>query len=140
MEQLATFMTNHWQLWLALVAVLAAIFVNEIISQKKRAKEISTAIAVELMNHENAVIVDIRDAEAFRAGHIINAIHASAKDFEQKKMEKHKTQPIILICARGLQSAALGSTLRTQGFSQVSVLAGGIASWQAANLPLVKGK
>lgn len=140
MEQLTQFVTHHWQLWLALIVVLIVIFIHELISQKKRGKELSTAAAVEMINHENAVIMDIRDAEAFRTGHIIDAIHALPDDFSQQRMDKYKTKPIILVCARGLQSAPLAAKLRTQGFTQPMVLAGGISAWQTDNLPLIKGK
>lgn len=140
MEQLIQFTTNHWPLCVALVVVLLVIFIHELLSQKNRGKTLSTAAAVEMINHENAVIIDLRDAESFRKGHIINAIHASADDFSQQRMDKYKTKPIILVCAKGLQSPALAAKLRTQGYTQPMVLAGGIAAWQTDSLPLTKGK
>lgn len=140
MEQLGQFITHHWGLWLALVAILIFIYINELLAQKKRAKELSTTTAINMINHENAMVFDLRDVETFRAGHIIDAIRASTDDFSQQHMEKYKKKPIILVCAKGLQSAPLAATLRTQGFEQPMVLAGGIAAWQEAGLPLVKGK
>ena len=141
MEQLEQFVTHHWQLWLALIAILALIFINELLAQKKRAKELSTAATVEMINHEQAIVIDLRDLEAFRAGHIIDAIRTAADDLNQQRIEKYKTKPVILVCARGLQSAALAATLRKQGLTQpIMVLAGGMAAWQEANLPMVKGK
>lgn len=140
MEQLLQFYTNHWALGLALVLILALIFINEFLAQKKRAKELSPTAAIEMINHENAAVIDLREAEPFRAGHIIDAIRASTDDFNQHRMDKYKNTPIILVCARGLQSATLATKLRGQGFTQPMVLAGGITAWQAANLPLVKGK
>ena len=140
MQQLEQFITNHWGLWLALVAILSSIFINELISQKKRAKELSTAAAIDMINHENAIVIDLRDQETFRAGHIIDAIRASADDFNQPRMEKYKKKPLILVCAKGLQATTLATKLREQGFEQPMVLAGGVAAWQDAGLPLVKGK
>ncbi len=140
MQHLEQFITNHWTLWLALVIILLLVFINELLTQKKRAKELSPASAVDLINHEDAVVIDTRDAELFRAGHIINAISASADDMTQPRMEKYKAKPVILVCARGLQSPALAAKLRTLGFIQPMVLAGGINAWSAANLPLVKGR
>lgn len=138
MEQLGQFITNHWGLWLALVVVLLFIFINELLSQKKRAKELGTAAAIDMINHDDAVVFDLRDAEAFRGGHIIDAIRASVDDFSQPRMEKYKTKPLILVCARGLQSTTAAAKLRGLGFTKPMVLSGGIAAWQAANLPLVK--
>ncbi|MDI9819128.1 MULTISPECIES: rhodanese-like domain-containing protein [unclassified Legionella] len=140
MGQLGQFITNHWVLWFALVIVLLLIFINELIAQKKRAKELSPQEAVNLINHEEAVIIDLRDADTFRKGHIIDSVRASAEDFAQQRMDKYKTKPLILVCARGLQSAQLAAKLREKGFSAPMTLAGGIAAWQAADLPLTKGK
>lgn len=140
MGQLGQFITNHWGLWLALVGVLALIYINELLSQKKRAKELSAVAAVEMINHENAMVIDLREQEIFRAGHIIDAIRASADNFSEQRMEKYKKKPLILVCAKGLQSTALAMKLRELGFEQPMVLAGGIAAWQEAGLPLVKGK
>ena len=140
MEQLGQFITNHWELWLALVVVLLFIFINELLSQKKRAKELSPAAVIEMMNHENAIVIDLRDSATFRAGHIIDAKLATADDFKQQRMDKYKTKKLVLVCARGLQSTTLAAQLRTQGFLEPMVLAGGIAAWQAASLPLVKNK
>lgn len=139
MEHLGQFITNHWQLWLAFIVILLLVFINELMTQKKKAKELSPQGAVDLINNENAVVVDLRDKESFKNGHIIDAINCTAEDFEQAKMNKYKNKPIILVCARGLQSPAVAAKIRTQGF-QPTVLGGGIAAWQNADLPVVKGK
>ena len=140
MSQLSPFIINHWELWLALIIVLLLIFINELYAQKKQAKSLSTAEAINMINHDDAVIIDIREPDAFRAGHVINAMHVAANDFNQKRMDKYKTKPLILVCARGVQSATLATQLRAQGFMQAMSLSGGITAWQEANLPLVKGK
>jgi rhodanese-related sulfurtransferase len=140
MGQLEQFFVNHWALWLAFFIILALIFINELQTQKKKAKELSPAAAVDLINHEDAAVIDLRDAELFRTGHILDSIRASEDDFSQNRMDKYKKKPIILVCARGLQSAKLAAKLRNEGFLKSHVLAGGIAAWQAAELPIVKGK
>ena len=90
------------------------------------------------MNHENAVVFDLRDAEAFKKGHIIHAIQAGTTEIQATKMKPYQTKPIILVCARGQQSTALGMKLRQQGYTQVFILEGGMSAWQNAGLPLVK--
>ena len=140
MEQLGQFIINHWWLWAALIVILLLIFINEKLTQKQRAKELSPQAAVSLINNENAIVIDLRDVDSFRTGHIIDSIRATADDFNQQRMDKYKAQPLILVCARGLQSAPLAAKLREQGFTQPMVLAGGITAWQTAELPLVKGK
>lgn len=140
MGQVGQFIINHWGLWLALILILVLTLINELLSRKKHAKELSPAAAVNFINHEEAVVIDLRDAEAFRQGHIIDAISASEEDFAQQRMDKYKNKPLILVCIRGLQSATLAAKLKQKGFLQPMVLAGGITAWQAAELPLVKGK
>jgi len=140
MSQLSQFIINHWELWLALIIVLLLIFINELYAQKKQAKSLSTAEAIDMINHDDAVIIDLREPDAFRAGHVVNAMRVAADDFNQKRMDKYKTKPLILVCAKGVQSANLATQLRTQGFMQTMFLSGGITAWQEANLPLVKGK
>jgi rhodanese-related sulfurtransferase len=139
MEQFSQFITNHWQLWLLFIVILFLTFLNELFTQKKKAKELSPQAAVDLINNEDAVIIDLRDKEVFKKGHIINAINARNDDFEQQKMDKFKDKPLILVCERGLQSPALATKISAQGF-QPHVLSGGVVAWQAADLPLVKGK
>lgn len=140
MDQFGQFIINHWGLWLAFVVILLLIFLNERMNQKKKAKALTPAGAVDAMNHEGAIIVDLRDEDTFRNGHILGAKRAAAEDFHQARMDKYKAKPIILVCARGLQSEALAAKLRVQGFEQPMTLAGGMAAWEAANLPTVKGK
>lgn len=140
MQQIEAFVINHWDLWLALVIVLLLIFINERITQKKRPQMLSSAGLVDLINHQDALVIDIREAEPFRAGHIINAIRASNDDFETERMTQYKDKPIILVCARGLQAEPLAVKLRGQGYTKVMVLDGGISAWTNANMPTIKGK
>ncbi|WP_298625715.1 rhodanese-like domain-containing protein [uncultured Legionella sp.] len=137
MEHLGQFITNHWELWLAFITILVLISINELITQKKKAKELNPQTAVDLINNENAVVFDLRDKEVFKNGHIIDSINCTADDFEQAKMNKYKNKKIILVCARGLQSPAVAAKITALGY-QPMVLGGGIASWQNADLPLVK--
>lgn len=138
MEHLGQFVTNHWELFLTLISIVALIFLNELFNQRNRGKELSPAAAVDMINHENAVVIDLREPEIFRAGHIIDAIRASADDFSQARITKYKKKPIILVCARGISSVALATKLRAEGYEQPMVLKGGFTAWQTAGLPIVK--
>ena len=140
MEHISEFIINHWPLWVALVIILLVICVNEIMLQKKDAEQVSSATAVDLMNHEDAVVLDLRPLDTYRAGHIINAIHVAEADFDSQKMSKYKNKLILLVCTQGLQSQSLAKRLRVQGFTQPMVLAGGMTAWMSSGLPVVKGK
>jgi rhodanese-related sulfurtransferase len=137
MEHLGQFISSHWQLWLAFIVILTLILINELMTQKKKAKALSPQTMVDMINNENAIVVDIRDKESYKNGHIIDSINCNAEDFEQPKMNKYKNKNIILVCARGLQSSSVAAKIRSQGF-QPLILDGGIAAWQASDLPLVK--
>ena len=140
MDQIVQFVTNHWQLCIALIVIALLILINEFISQRKQGKAISAQESIDLINHQKAIVCDLRSVELYNKGHIINSICASEADFAKPKLEKYKQKPIILVCSKGIQAAALSTKLRKSGFSQVFVLAGGISNWQTENLPVVKGK
>lgn len=139
MNQLSEFIIHHWPLWVALFILLLLVFTNEFMSQKKKAKEISPPIAVDLINNDEAIVIDVRDKEAFKNGHIIDSIQASAEDFDQNKMNKYKDKTVILTCAKGLDAPKIAAKIQLLGFNP-KVLSGGINAWQAADLPLVKSK
>ena len=103
-------------------------------------QEVETSQAVQLINRRDAVVIDVRDAEEYKAGHITNARHIPAGELgaRVKELEKVKTKPIIVVCARGNRSAAAAAQLRKLGFAEVLSLRGGIAAWQQANMPLEK--
>ena len=139
MEHLSQFITHHWQLWLLFTAILILTFLNELFIKNKKAKELSPQALVDLINQENAVVIDIRDLESFKKGHIIGSIHAVPADLNQKKMDKYKNKSIVLVCTRGIQASTLASTLGTKECEPI-VLSGGITAWVNADLPLIKGK
>lgn len=139
MEQVSQFMMNHWALCLALVGILLLIYINEWFTKTKGPQALSPQLVVEKMNHDDAVVIDLRDQEAFSAGHIINAIRATADDFDLPRMDKYKQKPLILVCTRGIQAQTLANKLKSKGFVTPMVLSGGMTAWQSAGLPIVKG-
>ena len=92
-NQLFTFITHHWPLCLAFFGVLILIFTNEHIMQKKGPKNLSPHAAVDAINHDKAKVIDMRDIEAFRQSHIVNAKNMPNATFE--KLEKQKTSPFM---------------------------------------------
>ena len=137
-QQITQFLLNHSALWLALLGILVIMALNEGITKRRSPKTLSVTAAVQCMNHDQAVVIDLRDKEIFRAGHLIGALCISAE--ELPRLIKYKKSLLILVCPRGLQSTALAVKLRKEGFTQPMVLGGGMNAWQAAHLPVVKGK
>lgn len=139
MDQFSQFITNHWLLWLVFIVLLFLTFINDLVTQKRKAKSLSPSVVVDLINNEDAVIIDIRDKESFQTGHIINAVNASIDDFDKPKCTQYKNKKIILVCAKGLQAQSMATQITAKGY-QPLVLNGGIEAWRSASLPLVKGK
>ena len=96
--------------------------------------------AVQLINRRDAVVIDVRDAASYKSGHITNARHVPEADLDarMKELEKVKTKPVIVSCARGNTSLKVAERLRKAGFNEVRSLRGGITAWQQANMPLEK--
>lgn len=137
MNQLSQFVVHHWPLCVAFFVLLFIIVLNELMTYKTKATEITPQKAIDLINNEGAVIIDLREKEAFKKGHIIDSINAVAADFSQPKMSQYKDKHLILVCAKGQQAASVATTIRPLGFKP-SVLRGGFAAWQNDDLPLVK--
>lgn len=139
MDQIIQFVSNHMALNLAFLVVASLILVNELLIKRKQGNALTPQTTVDMINHEHAVVIDLRDTEAFNAGHIVDAIQAKEDDFSTPKMNKYKSKKLILVCANGLQSTTAAAKLRTQGYESF-VLGGGITAWKNAELPLVKTK
>ena len=105
------------------------------------AKGVSPGEATMLMNREDAVVLDVREAEEFAAGHLPEARNIPATKIKERlgEIEKFKERPLIVCCASGARSASVCSQLRRAGFARLHNLAGGVEAWQAASLPLKKG-
>lgn len=141
MQDILLFMQNHWMLSSALAGILLVLMVLEFIKIKRSAASLKPAQVTHLINRENAVVVDVRNADSFGEGHIVGAVSLPLKDIDKqyKKIEKSKTKPIIVVCALGNEASRAAALLTQKGFSTVYTLGGGLRAWQAADLPLVKG-
>jgi rhodanese-related sulfurtransferase len=94
-----------------------------------------------LINRQNAEIVDLRGAEDYAGGHLPDARNIPLEQIEARagEIDKFKDAPLILVCQNGVRSANACRQLQKLGFTQVASLAGGIAGWRAAGLPVRKG-
>ena len=137
MEQLIEFAMNHWVLVLAFILV-ASLLIFNLASGEKNALDPSAA--TDLINKQEAVIVDVRPASDFNKGHIINAINIPSNGFASQMgvLSKHKEKPIIVSCRSGAQSSSACQQLRKAGYAEVYNLKGGILAWQSANLPVTR--
>jgi len=137
MEQYFEFATNHIWLVTAFLAVLAALAWN-IINGEGSKDAVDPIGATALINHEDAVVLDVRSMNEFKGGHILNAenIPLNSLSNSVKSLEKHKSKPIIAVCRSGSRSSSACSTLRKAGFENVHNLRGGMLAWESASLPV----
>jgi rhodanese-related sulfurtransferase len=140
MEQFIEFAGNHLLLVGAFVVVLLLVIKAEFEHQAGRANQVDPTAAIRLMNNDDAVVLDVREAKDFSNGHIKNATNVpmSALKSQVDSLAKHKDKPVLTYCRSGNQSGKACRILKHSGFSNVHNLAGGILSWQDANLPLTR--
>ena len=143
MEQFFVFLQKNPTnlLLFAAVVVTGGMLLWPFLSRAARpGREVGPIEAVQLINRRDAVVIDVRDAASYKSGHITNARHIPETDVDArlKELEKVKTKPLIVSCARGNSSAKVADRLRKAGFNEVLSLRGGITAWQQANMPLEK--
>ncbi|SEF83007.1 Rhodanese-related sulfurtransferase [Billgrantia desiderata] len=137
-DQLFEFVQNHPLLVGAFLMVLTAWIIYEV--RNSAASGVTSTQATQLINREDAVVVDTREAGDFKAGHIAGArnIPQSKVDERMKELEKLKDKPIIVVCKSGQSSGITVAKLAKAGFTRVFKLKGGMMQWQADGLPMVK--
>ena len=141
MERLPEFIANHLFLFSLLVAIASLLFWN-IFAGALGVSQIVSAEVTRLINHEDAEILDVRNANEFEKGHIINAMNLDATTLaeREKELEKYKDKTVVICCGQGQESIRVARSLKMKGFEKLYTLKGGISAWQNANLPLTKGK
>ena len=101
---------------------------------------LAPAGAVQLVNREKAVLIDICGVEEYAAGHAVGARNVPLADLESRlpTVVKNKAVPVVLLCASGARARRAAGIARKLGYSNVQVLAGGLRAWREANLPIEK--
>lgn len=96
--------------------------------------------ATQLINHRNAIVVDLRDEKDFALGSLTGARNVPVAKLKERGTElaRFKARPVLLVCEAGQQSTRAVADLKALGFDEAHVLAGGVAAWKQAGLPLVQ--
>lgn len=141
MQQYIEFIGNNALLataWAVLFVWLVYSFLSGMLSS---VKDLDTQSATMLMNRSDAVMLDIRAPAEFKKGHIIGAKTLTPEQVNKadfKSLEKFKSKPIIVVCAMGMSAKRTASQLLKAGFTEVSVLKGGMNTWNSEGLPVKK--
>jgi rhodanese-related sulfurtransferase len=137
MQDLVQFSNDNWILVSGFVASGLAVIFYELRLKTQSIGNVSTAMAVQLINN-GSTVVDIRDAEQFAGGHIIDAENIPEADLRATPgaLSKH-TQGTLLVCDQGARSGACAAQLRKDGIEKVFSIKGGVQAWRQENLPTV---
>lgn len=136
MNHLLEFIINHWTL-VGLLLVTGGL----ILWQENRGRgyaQLSPQEAIQLINHKTTMILDLREPQDFKKGHIVDARSFQPSEFNQPKVQKWKDKTMILVCRQGLVAQELADRWKKEGFDDVHVLSGGMDAWYAEGFPVVK--
>ena len=130
------FLTQQWILAAALLAVVVMLVLHE---TRKSGPSLSPQKAINLINAEQGVFLDLRDASDFKQGHIVDALHIPSAKLPERmaELEKYRDKPIVLVCKMGQQSSAAGKQLKAKNFEKVYKMTGGMMEWSNLQLPTV---
>ena len=126
--------------WILVSAFMALLYLFVWTEQKKGGQRLSPHQAVMLQNQDMAIVLDVRDAADFKAGHITDAINIPFAKLKERlgELDKHKEKTIIVVDKMGQHSGTCGKDLLTAGFTAAR-LQGGMSEWDAQKLPVIKG-
>ena len=132
------FIIDNW--YLIFVAAAAGGMLAWPLIRKGGGAGLSASAAVQLINREKAVVVDVSETDEFAAGHVAGARNIPLSDLEAKlpAAVKNKALPLILVCSRGPRATRALGIAKKLGYEKAHALAGGLAAWKEANLPVEK--
>ncbi len=142
MSRLPEFIANHWILVTIFVVLLVLLVRSFLKDRLSGAKSVPVAEAVQLVNRENALVLDVRTEQEYDQGHILDSLNIPVGLLDQniRQLGEDRDRPILLVCRSGQRSARAAQILKRHGFTRIYNLAGGMFAWEKENLPLHKGK
>lgn len=131
------FIMEQWMLVAAWATLLFLLLNHE---NRKAGQSVTPQQLSDMVNNNDAMVLDIRDNNEFRGGHIVNAVNIPLRDVETRmtELDSHKNKPIIVVCKIGQTATGVTKQLKNAGYSDVYRLGGGLSEWTASSLPLVK--
>ena len=133
-----SFVIQNWYLILAAL-VSGGMLVWPLIVSGSQGAAVGTAGAVQLINREKGVVIDVSEPAEFAAGHVVGARNAPLASLEgSKELPSNKTLPLIVVCATGARASKAVAKLTERGHTRVHVLRGGMGGWRGAELPVEK--
>jgi rhodanese-related sulfurtransferase len=139
MQRLLEYATHHQPLALFAVAAVTAVLMYELRERTRGVGAIGAQDVVRLMN-QGALLLDVRSAEDFAAGHIRGArsVPATKLSGSVDSLKRYKDKPVIVYCEQGSSASGAMRELAQAGFGQVVNLRGGLRAWRAEHLPVAR--
>jgi rhodanese-related sulfurtransferase len=139
MERLLEYAARHPFLVGGTVVLALAVIAYEASRARAGGQSVGPMDAVRLMN-QGALLIDVRSQAEYDSGHILDARHVPQEQLAQagETLKKYKDKVVVACCESGMRSGAAARVLRSQGFTKVANLQGGLQAWRTENLPLVK--
>ncbi|TGG92359.1 rhodanese-like domain-containing protein [Natronospirillum operosum] len=137
MLEFIDFVSQNWILATLWVGFLAWVILSE---TSRGGQALTPQQATNLINTQDAIVVDVRKPEDYSKGHLPHAISIPAAKLKDRigELDKYKGKPVIVVCQVGHSAGASGAELRKAGFDPVYRLKGGVMEWQSSRMPLVK--
>ncbi|PAT37780.1 rhodanese-like domain-containing protein [Vandammella animalimorsus] len=134
-----SFFLDNWYLFVLAIGSGAMLFLPALARQGTAS--ITPAQAVQKMNAEKAVVIDVRSSDEYASGHVKGARHITADALEQQLPQavKNKAAPVLFICASGPRAQRALLQAKKLGYENGFVIAGGTKAWRDAGLPLATG-
>ena len=134
------FIQNNWPLILVMITSGGMLLWPLIGRRLSKVREVGALGATQLINRQNAVLLDLRESKDYEGGHVPNAVHIPLSQLAGRagELSKFTSRPLIAYCDRGNRSRSAGSALSKLGFAEVYTLRGGVRAWVEAGLPIVK--
>lgn len=131
------FLLDNW--WLIAICVASgALLLWPLLRERAAGPTLSTLAATQMINARHAQVIDVRPPEQFATGSVPNARNIPLGELGQRGGELRKDRPVILVCNTGRTAFGAASKLKAGGIGEVYVLAGGVAAWREAGLPIRK--
>ncbi|HSW58395.1 MAG TPA: rhodanese-like domain-containing protein [Dehalococcoidales bacterium] len=89
---------------------------------------------------ENFTLLDVREPEAWRAGHIAGSKNIYVGHIQQKLAEIPADRPVVVLCSVGRRAGVACSLLLRAGYTQVYNVLGSMTAWRQAEYPVVNQK
>ena len=132
------FLLNNWVLVLA--ALTSGFLLLWPTISGSAGAGVSPAEAVQLINREKAVVVDVGETEEFALAHVSGARNVPFGELEARlpQVVKNKALPLILVCPTGARANRALAVAKKLGYEKAQSLGGGLKAWKEANLPVEK--